>query len=270
MAVALLVLTIASCSSTKSVKKSHFTEGMSEVEYLEKVMANSDTWGALTAKMTLSIDLGSKGATKVSGTLRIKKNEVIQLSVAPYLGIEIGRAEISSQGLLVIDRINKRYVRASFAELRTLSNADLDFHTLQSLFLNELFLPGKDNLTEHDASNFKVKWGMDGVILEVKKTKRFGYQFLVQDAEALLKESSISLQGTPYVLRWKYADFRPLDSQLFPTDMQVLFEGGKKPVKATFALSRLSTDADWETHTEVSNRYREVNLEDILKQLLKK
>ena len=137
-------------------------------------------------------------------------------------------------------------------------------------FLNELFLPGKDNLTERDASNFKVKWGMDGVILEVKKTKRFGYQFLVQDAEALLKESSISLQGTPYVLRWKYADFRPLDSQLFPTDMQVLFEGGKKPVKATFALSRLSTDADWETHTEVSNRYREVNLEDILKQLLKK
>ena len=265
-----LVCVFASCSSTKSLKKVHSIEGMTETEYVETVIANAGGWDALTAKMALSVDLGGKGATKVNGSLRIKKGEVIQMSIAPLLGLEVARAEISPDGVLVIDRMNKRYVRVSFAELKALANADLDFHTLQALFLNELFLPGKGDLTPRDVSAFKVEAESDGVALGVKKGKRFTYQFLTQAPEALLKESCIGLSGTPYLLRWKYDAFRTLGQKQFPADMRVSFEGGKKPVKASFALSRLSMNTNWETHTEVSNKYEKVELGDILKQLLKK
>ena len=270
LGIAMLVALLASCSSTKSLKKSHSIEGMTEMEYVEKVVSNAGGWDALTAKMSLSIDLEGKGATKVNGTLRIKKGEVIQMSVAPLLGIEVARAEISPDGVLVIDRMNKRYVEVSFAEVKALANADLDFHTLQALFLNELFLPGKGGLTSRDVSSFQVEVGPDGVVLDVKKAKRFSYQFLTQAPEALLKESCIGLVGTPYLLKWKYGDFRALGRKQFPTDMQVSFEGAKKPVKAAFALSRLSTNADWEMRTEVSKRYEKVELEEILKIIIKK
>ena len=270
MGITMLVFLLASCSSTKSLKKSHSIEGMTEMEYVESVISNAGGWDALTAKMALAIDMKNKGVTKVNGTLRIKKGEVIQLSIAPLLGIEVARAEISPDGVLVIDRMNKRYVEVSFAEVKALANADLDFHTLQALFLNELFLPGKDDLTSRDASSFRVAVEPDGVALDVKKAKRFSYQFLTQASDALLKESCIGLKDTPYRLRWEYAAFRPLGAKSFPTEMQVSFEGAKKPVKAVFALSRLSTNADWETRTEVSKRYEKVELEDILKLLLNK
>ena len=266
----LLMLALASCSTTKTLKNAHFIDGMTEVEYMEYVITNNGGWQALTAKVALSIDLEGKGATKVNGTLRIKKDEVIQLSIVPLLGIEVGRAEISPEGILVIDRMNKRYVKVSFAEVRKLANADLDFHSLQALFLNELFLPGKDDLSARDASSFSLEAGSQGVVLDVKKTKRFAYRFLVQTSDALLKESSIALRDTPYLLRWEYDSFRPLEQKQFPTEMQVTFEGGKKPAKASFGLSRLSTNSNWETHTEVSKRYQKVELEDILKQLIKK
>ena len=266
----LLMLALASCSTTKTLKNAHFIDGMTEAEYIEHVIANNGGWQALTAKVALSIDLEGKGATKVNGTLRIKKDEVIQLSIVPLLGIEVGRAEISPEGILVIDRMNKRYVKVSFAEVRKLANADLDFHSLQALFLNELFLPGKDALSVRDASDFNVEAGSQGAILDVKKTKRFAYRFFVQSPDALLKESTIALRDTPYLLRWEYDSFRPLEQKPFPTEMQVSFEGGKKPAKASFGLSRLSTNSNWETHTEVSKRYEKVELEDILKQLIKK
>lgn len=267
-----LVLTIAfaSCSSTKSLKKAHSIDGMTETEYLECVIKNAGGWDALTAKVSLAIDLEGKGATKVNGNLRIKKGEVIQLSVVPLLGIEVARAEISPDGVLVIDRMNKRYVEVSFAEVWALANVELDFHTLQALFLNELFLPGKGDLTHRDASAFDLEVEANGVALEAKRSKRFNYQFLTQAPEALLRESCISLSGTPFQLKWVYDDFRTLEQKLFPTGMQISFEGGKKPVKAAFALSRLSTNADWDTRTEVSKRYEKVELTDILKQLLKK
>lgn len=266
----LMVAILASCSATKTIKKSHSIEGMSETEFVESVIENASGWKALTAKMSLSVDLEGKGATKVSGTLRIKKGEVIQMSIAPLLGIEVARAEISPDGILVIDRMNKRYVEVSFAEVKALAKADLDFHTLQALFLNELFLPGKGDLTARDASSFKVEPEAEGVWLNVKRAKRFGYHFLTEAPEALLKESYIGLNGTPYGLRWKYDDFRALERKQFPVDMKLAFEGGKKPVKAALALSRLSTNGDWEARTEVSKKYEKVELEEILKILLTK
>ena len=108
----MMLMLMVSCSSTKTLKKSSFIDGMSEKEYVENVISNTSGWDALTAKMSLAIDLEGKGATKVNGTLRIKKGEVIQMSIAPLLGIEVARAEISPDGVLVIDRVNKRYVKA--------------------------------------------------------------------------------------------------------------------------------------------------------------
>ena len=268
--VVLIVVLLASCSTTKSIKKAHSIEGMTEMEFVESVIENAGGWKALTAKMSLSLDLEGKGVTKVSGTLRIKKGEVIQMSIAPLLGIEVARAEISPNGILVIDRMNKRYVEVSFAEVKALAKADLDFHTLQALFLNELFLPGKDDLTVRDASSFKVEPEAEGIWLNVKRAKRFGYHFLAEAPAALLKESYIGLNGSPYGLRWKYNDFRALERKQFPVDMKLAFEGGKKSVKAALALSRLSTNGDWEPHTEVSKKYEKVELEEILKILLKK
>ena len=269
LGIVLMVALFASCSASKSIKKSHSIEGMTETEFVENVIENASGWEALTAKMSLTLDLGRKGETKVNGTLRIKKGEVVQLSIAPLLGIEVARAEISPDGILVIDRMNKRYVEVSFAEVKALAKADLDFHTLQALFLNELFLPGKGDLTARDASSFKVEPEAEGVWLNVKRAKRFGYHFLTEAPEALLKESYIGLNGTPYGLRWKYDDFRALERKQFPVDMKLAFEGGKKPVKAALALSRLSTNGDWEARTEVSKKYEKVELEEILKLLLK-
>lgn len=264
------LMLLASCSSTKTTKSTHFIEGITEMEYVGNAISNVGGWNALTAKTSLTLNLEGKGATKVNGTLRIKKGEVIQLSIVPFLGIEVARVEISPDGVLVIDRLNKRYVEVSFAEVKQMANADLDFHTLQALFLNELFLPGKDRLTPRDISAFKVEQEAKGVVLEVTKSKRFSYRFYTQAPDAILKESCIGLVNTPYRLEWVYDDFKTLERKPFPTNMQIAFEGGEKPVKASIALSRLSTNSNWETHTEVSKKYEKVELDDILKQLLRK
>lgn len=265
-----LVLLASSCSSTRTVKKSVSIEGMTETEYVETVISNASDRSALTAKMALTLNLDGKGDTKVNGTLRIKRGEVIQLSIAPFLGIEVARAEFSPNGIWVIDRMNKRYVQVSFADLGTLLKVDWNFHTLQALFLNELFIPGKLQLTSKDVSAFGLEQLPTGIWLDVKKSKRFRYRFLTEAPGGLLLKSRIELDGTPYGLSWDYADFQPLDEGRFPSVMNLLLNGGKRPVKVAFKLSRLSTNSDWEVHTQVSDKYEKVELEDLMKILLKK
>ena len=271
LTIILLALFVVSCSTTKITKKADFIEGLSETEYWENVLSNCGGMGreALTARMSLALDLSGK-TTKVNGTMRIKKGEVVQLSIAPLLGIEVVRAEISPDGVLVIDRMNKRYVRVSFSELQELTNAQLDFHTLQALFLNEIFLPGKKGVTSRDFSAFDVELMGKDVRLDVRKTKRFSYSFLMQGAEALLKESFVGLKDENYGLSWRYENFRSFEQRMFPNTMKLSLQGLKKPMNATFSLSRLSVNSNWESYTKVSDKYVQVKLEDLIKRLLEK
>ena len=271
LTIILLALFVVSCSTTKITKKADFIEGLSETEYWENVFSNCGGMGreALTARMSLALDLSGK-TTKVNGTMRIKKGEVVQLSIAPLLGIEVVRAEISPDGVLVIDRMNKRYVRVSFSELQELTNAQLDFHTLQALFLNEIFLPGKKGVTSRDFSAFDVELMGKDVRLDVRKTKRFSYSFLMQGAEALLKESFVGLKDENYGLSWRYENFRSFEQRMFPNTMKLSLQGLKKPMNATFSLSRLSVNSNWESYTKVSDKYVQVKLEDLIKRLLEK
>ena len=271
LTIILLALFVVSCSTTKNAKKADFIEGLSEKEYWENVLSNCGgvEREALTAKMSLALDVSGK-TTRVNGTMRIKKGEVIQLSIAPFLGIEVARAEISPFGVLVIDRMNKRYVRVSFTELQELTNAQLDFHTLQALFLNEIFLPGKKDLTSRDLLAFDIELVGRDVRLDVRKTKRFAYTFLMQGTEALLKESLVGLKDANYALSWKYENFRSLGQKQFPNTMTLSFMGLKKPMNATFSLSRVSANSNWESYTKVSDKYEQVKLEDLIKRLLEK
>lgn len=266
---ALLIVFVSSCSSSKNMKKGASIGNLSEAEYMEELINRAPAWDAVTAKIVLVVDMKGKGPTRLGGTLRIKRDEVIQLSLAPVLGIEIGRAEISPDGVLVMDRMNKRYVEVLFDELKKLANADLDFHTLQALFLNELFLPGKKALTARDVSAFAIRPENENAVIEVKNAKHFAYRFRTNTNDGLLKESHIGLVGTDYGVNWEYDQFRPLEQKQFPGYMRIAFEGGKKPVEAAFELSRLSTNSSWATHTEVPKKYEKVELQEILKLFLK-
>jgi hypothetical protein len=146
----------------------------------------------------------------------------------------------------------------------------LDFHTLQALFLNEIFLPGKKELTSRDFSAFDVELMGKDVRLDVRKTKRFSYSFLMQGAEALLKESFVGLKDENYGLSWRYENFRSFEQRMFPNTMKLSLQGLKKPMNATFSLSRLSVNSNWESYTKVSDKYVQVKLEDLIKRLLEK
>jgi hypothetical protein len=51
--------------------------------------------------------------------------------------------------------------------------------------------------------------------------------------------------------------------------MQIDFEGSSKPVSLTLELSKLGSDTDWETRTQVSQKYERVDWQALLTQIMK-
>lgn len=255
-------LFIGGCKTTKNVETSHSIDGLDKSEYIDKVLNNHATWNVLTARMTLEVRLQDKGTTQLNGNIRIRRDEVIQLSLAPVLGIEIGRLEISPEGLLVIDRVNKRYVQVSFEEIKDLARVDLGFDVLQALFLNEMYAPQGRTLAMRD---FVTKLSSEEMLWKLKKERPVSYNYVTQFPSGWLTESQITLHGTTYGVDWKYARFQKMGVGMFPTRMDATFGGGAYNLSVGLTLSRLAQNDSWNGRTEVSSRYQKVELIELIK-----
>lgn len=148
----LLVLTLASCHSSKKVMKDKNdktkptttittpTTSTKKPDRQEpdlnkmKVAVGTN----FTSKVRVTITQEGKDVT-TSGNLRMRYGDVIQLTlVDPLLGIaEIGRLELSPDKVLIIDRVNKRYVDTNYEEFSALKSRNIDFNTIQEFFWQE-------------------------------------------------------------------------------------------------------------------------------------
>ena len=146
---------LTSCKSTKPIVSPNAPiDNASTVfaadKYMSLVASNNSTQANLTAKVKVVVDVDGKSVS-TSGSLKMKKNDVIQLSlVDPLLGVmELGRMEFTKTRVLIIDRVNKQYVDLPYSDVSFLKQANIDFNTLQSLFWHEVFEPGKKMDDQH-------------------------------------------------------------------------------------------------------------------------
>ena len=102
------------------------------------------------------------------------------------------------------------------------------------------------------------------------KSKMF-YSWLVNEDTGRIKMANImyrdQMRGNTQ-LNWDYREFKNLGAKLFPNDMLVTLTMPAKEVTLGIRLSYLSTDSDWETRTRVSDKYREVDFDEILKRFM--
>ena len=244
--------------------------GMKAHEYVANMIDSTPSWELLSGKVAVSLHQGNKKLLKFNGSMRMKRGEAILLSVAPLLGIEVARAEITPQSILILDRVHKRYAKIDFSELYRLLNVNVDFSALQALFYNELFLPGKKELNGKDAMRFMATMEEGQVRLEPKGGRRFQYTFFTSPVDGTLRTSSIGLRNTGYALQWGYSDFQPFENRIFPRKMSVEIEGLKKQTTLSLGFSRLSLTGKCRLTTEIPSRYSRIELTELLKLLQQK
>ena len=267
--IVLLVLILTSCSTSRNTLRNTTIGGLSGTEYMEKVIEWTPSRDNLTTRARIELNVGSSSPMSVNANMRVRRGEIIRFSVAPILGIEVARIDITPDKIMAVDRMNKRYVELGFAEISSLLNTELDFNILQSLILNEIFIPGKDKLSVADASGFTLSPYADRARLQVKGTKRIGYSFFTSATDGRLEETVIALKNLPYSLHCRYADFTMLGNDVFPQSIEMMSEGTDKKYSLDMKLSRINTDSNWDSKTELSSKYRKMSVQELLKLFIK-
>ena len=101
----------------------------------------------LSSKVQLTVP--HKDATlTVNGTMKLKKEECMQISfLMPILRTEVARMEVTPDEILLVDRMGKRYVRATRKELKDVLPKKADFAHLEKILFDASKPKGKRELT---------------------------------------------------------------------------------------------------------------------------
>ncbi len=278
-----VVMMMSSCIFHKKVAETQPVQltaaQMDSIRQKNDLLARIDTvkTSFVSSKLKFTVNVGDQNIS-LTGNLHMKRNDVIRLQLMAFGFVEAARLEFTKDYVLIMDRINKQYLKAPYYYIDFLRNSGINFYTLQALFCNELFQPGKQMLKAEDMAKYTTTNIDETDVLinyedgdgEKVRSKMF-YSWLVNEMTGRIKMANIMYRDQTHgntQLNWDYREFKNLGQNQFPSDNVVTLTLPTKEVKLGIKLNYLNTDSDWDTRTRVSDKYREVTFDDILKRFM--
>lgn len=280
IAVMAFPLMLSSCIFHKKAVKEEApkpltAEELKQKKFVDRVQDNVQTARFITSKVKFSVEVGAQKLT-LTGNLKMKRDDVIRLQLMAFGFVEAGRIEMTKDYVLIMDRINKQYLKAPWMQVDFLRNSGLNFNSMQSLFWNELFKPnpvviGK-KVEADTTSTFATIESGDDMIIQLNQGK-MDYSWLVGRNDALIKMANIQYKDrfnsdNNAQLNWDYDKFELFSGKKFPTKHAISLTTANKEVKLGMTFNYLGSETEWETRTEVSNKYREVTVDEILRRFM--
>ena len=274
--VALLALSltmVASCGThRKAAKESSVVASADTLQkqaYLLKVNDNVQYTRYITSKVKFGLEVGTRQMT-LTGYLKMKRDDVIRLQLMAFGFVEAGRLEFTKDYLLVMDRINKLYLKVPYEQVNFLRNSNIDFNVLQGLFWNELFQPKIPRVTDNLLKKYKTEIGKDESVISLDDGK-LSYRWLADNATNHLEMCNIMYldryRGN-YQLNWDYENFQGFNRKFFPTEHSITLSLPDKELKMGMVFSNLGNNEDWEPRTSISSKYLQVTMDEILERFM--
>lgn len=280
------VLALSGCGSQKSivsqsgktiktVEKSSDAK-KAQIDFLDKVNDNASFQKNISASITFKVARDNGKEISVPGQLRMRKDQVIRLSLqVPILGTELGRIEFAKDYVLFVDRMHKEYVKANYNQVGFLRDNGINFYSLQALFWNRLLLPGQASVGYTDLDKFSVN--LNGTAQQVPvtlKNRKLTYTWTADRTNGLISKTRVDYASQGHgtsTLTWQYSKFTSLSSKMFPYANQLTIvtpaNGKTRTLNASYEINSISTASDWDAETTLTNKYKQVSVDEILGKL---
>ena len=248
----LLCAIFASCHTSKKNQETTIQKEISDIcTYILKNQV--DIQAVDVSKMDINIRFGAQSFS-TRGSLKMIRDSVIIISVQPLAGIEMGRARITKDSIIVIDRFNSRYFAENIKSIVQVS----DFNFLQSLFCNQIFQNTENKDKEISKKNFAFYPYPDGCELRTGNAA-YDFNFFVNKK---LEKTIVSDKKEPYSLTVEYSDFAKNGNFDFPNKIKFIAFDGQKTYNVDFSIQKIDFNKTVNVSFSIPAKYKKADFRD--------
>jgi len=249
-------------------------ENMRPAKLIENVLDNTPNYKKASFKFSVEYSFGDIPSNGFGGIVRVSRDSLMWVSIRS-LNIEGARMLISSDSVMLMDRINNQYYAEDISALEKLLNIDLTYDDLQSIMLNEYFCYTGDTTKMHqclDTVYYCVKTVSDRranrVAERIERTNG-GYaerhETVVQTIKVVpetFKIKSVFIEDfesgrnafVEYDKFVKYGEF------LFPQEIKIMVDSGDFSGKIEFSLSDFEINDELTFPFKIPSKYIKTSL----------
>lgn len=229
----LMALCLAGCKTKKPITPQPAIKVNPTQSLVQNILEQQPVFASAQAsKVKMMVDYQERKVS-ASGTINILTDSAIVLSVQPILGIELLRMELTKNNVMLIDKMNRRYVSMTFAELQKELGYPVTFSDVQALFTERLFVVGHDNQW---LTSTPLEKGTEGENISLSFVEnKIKYRYLINPASYRITQTQIGMEGQVENGMVTYANISAFGDVNFPASITINLNMGS--VEATCALT---------------------------------
>jgi len=262
-----IIILFNGCKTSRQTVSSVALSKMNKIERIESIKYQAISFNTLSSPMRFSMKPGiDKSTTTVNAQLRIIKDKALQLSLRmPFIGTEVARLNITPEQIIIIDRMNRRYVSEKIQSVKKISGFDFDFYSFQALITNQLFVAGKQSIPQDYYNTFD--WTEDDFFVKLNNKDSQGINYIfTSDFTNRIIQTEMYKNKEEVNLNWLYSDFgQTSNNRLFPMKMTMEITIPKDIFTLNLTFNNVDIDTAFEIDSSIPNNYQQIALEQIVK-----
>jgi hypothetical protein len=195
------------------------------------------------AKTQLTINNSSNSVTM---NIRIAKGQKIWISITAIAGIEVARALITPDSILVINKLQGLYLKKSFSYIYTYVGDQLDYSSVEALFVGNAIpqLLTENAHMEADSGNVALTGSLGDVIYK-----------MVINPDWKVKAITLTNQAAIQSAQVNNAVFIPSGNRVVPSQIDISSAVNAKKVKMSMHYIKVDFDLPLEYPFSIPDSY---------------
>jgi hypothetical protein len=256
----LLVLSVlliaAGCKSKKAVVKAPSAVetpapvlNTKKLENLKTLKSKDLPFNTLSLKGKVNLEIEGK-ENGVSVNIRVKKDEKIWISMTAIAGIEVARALITPDSLIVRNNLQSVAIKKPFSYIYKFTSKQVTFKMLQSVLTGNTI---EELMTDRSVVDLN-----GGIFILSGDKNGLGYRVLFN---TLLKTAELNLNDARagQALKVVYSDYQDVTGALYPSVTKINSVSGVKKTNISFDFNKIERNVPLDFPFSVPKRFELIN-----------
>lgn len=244
-----MLLTLAACKSKKQVVVNRNTAKVNPsndvAARLATIRSKQITFNTFSAKAKTQLAIG-KDDNDVTMNLRVQRDKKIWVSITAILGVEVARALITPDSILVINKLQGLYTKKPFSFVHKFTGRQIDFATLQSLLIGNAIpkLLNDSTTFEAVAPNTNISGTLDGLLYK-----------LILGPDLRVTQTSLANQAMQQSLQVTNNVFIQADNRVVPSQIDIASVVKKQKIQVNLRYSKVEFDRQLDFPFSIPDSY---------------